>query len=253
MLSQILKQAIITVTFIAGVVLVYSVTIAISGYVFSRAVEPGIALHQPPVSERLGPADSVAADEKSDATGSAVRQLPSASSGSQAEPALQRISALEPVDAPVSKPDRAAIVAPVVHGRPGQPATVAFTAAQQEMLGVQGIRLEPQIGDLPASLHAKTVEEPPLAEPEELVVQRILSLALVGVADPEHAPVDIDFNVPRLWFAWNQVDPARISLYRLAGDWQKLDTEYLGRGTESHFYTAHSPGLSTFAVGVTAP
>lgn len=63
----------------------------------------------------------------------------------------------------------------------------------------------------------------------------------------------IDFAVPSDWFTENGIDPASITMYRYHdGEWQALTTTLTGDGDGYYYYTAQTPGFSTFAIVGTA-
>ncbi len=89
-----------------------------------------------------------------------------------------------------------------------------------------------------------------LESPSDKVYQ-YLEIKLSDNADTSQIQsVDIDFKVKDSWITANTVDPSTIVLFRWTIRWNELPTIKTSTDSAYSYYTATSPGLSTFAIGV---
>ncbi|NQW17425.1 MAG: cation:proton antiporter [Chloroflexi bacterium] len=85
--------------------------------------------------------------------------------------------------------------------------------------------------------------------PEGTIVERLVTITLVEVDDPDEQPAIITFSVPALWLLVNQVLPKDVRLYRFMNEWTELATAPSGVSESDLLFKAQTPGFSLFAVG----
>lgn len=91
-----------------------------------------------------------------------------------------------------------------------------------------------------------------LESPSDKVYQ-YLEIKLSDNADlSQIRSVDIDFKVPNTWVIANNVDETQIVLFRWTNAWNELSTIKDSKDNTYIYYTATSPGLSYFAIGVSS-
>ncbi len=65
---------------------------------------------------------------------------------------------------------------------------------------------------------------------------------------------NIEFKVEKSWLTDNNIDPTTVKLLRYTTTWTELPTAYVSEDATYRYYTATTPGFSTFAVvGATLP
>ncbi len=91
------------------------------------------------------------------------------------------------------------------------------------------------------STKPQSVSEPSTAVPG-VVVSHYLDIA------------NIEFKVEKSWLTDNNIDPDTVKLLRYTTTWTELPTTYVSEDATYRYYTATTPGFSTFAVvGATLP
>ncbi|HUV83088.1 MAG TPA: PGF-pre-PGF domain-containing protein [archaeon] len=68
-------------------------------------------------------------------------------------------------------------------------------------------------------------------------------------AEGRLSDIIINFRVPYQWFADNNIDPAKLTMYRFNdGEWHPLETTLNGQNGEYYLYSTSTSGFSSFAI-----
>ncbi len=184
--------------------------------------------------------------------------------GVAGEPVATPVSEVSGTEVPViSGPEEAviSIVPPLISsgppitvelppGQAGQPSRVSFSSEQRAELGIDFVEVNLPDGAAGVKLTARNLDAPPVEFLGDVTLQRLLSIELEGVEDPDRVSAVIAFDVHVNFLDYNYVPPDQVSLYRLADSWTELETSYEGQtGDDMFHYTAHTPGFSVFAIG----
>ena len=84
-------------------------------------------------------------------------------------------------------------------------------------------------------------------------VYQYLEVAAEGFDEADVRSVTLSFAVPNRWLDDDGRDAASVSLVRLANGWQRLATWVTDRAGDETTFQAVSPGLSVFAIVISAP
>lgn len=68
-------------------------------------------------------------------------------------------------------------------------------------------------------------------------------------AEGRLSDIMINFHVPYQWFAENDIDPAKLTMYSFhEGEWHPLETTLNGQDGEYYLFSSLTPGFSSFAI-----
>ena len=68
-------------------------------------------------------------------------------------------------------------------------------------------------------------------------------------AEGRLSDIMINFRVPYQWFAENDIDPAKLTMYSFhEGEWHPLETTLNGQDGEYYLFSSLTPGFSSFAI-----
>ncbi|MBS3060431.1 MAG: PGF-pre-PGF domain-containing protein [DPANN group archaeon] len=140
----------------------------------------------------------------------------------------------------------------------GATTTVDIPASISEKLGVEKIEIKAK-NDIPAgaTIEVQKISDKPatiaIAPPAAAVgggpVYAYLEITTSGFTTDDVEEATIDFKVAKSWLEENGFTPADIALNRFHGDvWSELPTEVIEGNGEFVWFSAVSPGFSTFAV-----
>ena len=126
------------------------------------------------------------------------------------------------------------------------PATAAFTTTS---LDVTSITVTTTAGAPAATITATEATSPPAGVPAPSgTVSTYLELS-TNVPPSTIATVTISFKVSKAWAIANGIDISTIALARYAnGAWTSLPTTQTSSDASYYYFTATSPGFSTFAI-----
>ena len=79
-------------------------------------------------------------------------------------------------------------------------------------------------------------------------VYKYLEITKTGIQTSQMSSVKINFKVPKSWLASNNIDKNTVSLNRYSDGWTKLATTIRSEDANYVYYTADTPGFSTFAI-----
>ena len=89
--------------------------------------------------------------------------------------------------------------------------------------------------------------EPSLVD-ADIVLYKYIDISHVNISNSDTDSAVIRFKVPQDWIKANNIDPAKIELWRYTTQWDKLPTVKATETDLNIFYEATSPGLSTFVI-----
>ncbi len=80
-------------------------------------------------------------------------------------------------------------------------------------------------------------------------VYKYIEITKSNMDNKDIETVKINFKVEKSWIESKKYDFNSVNLHRYNNNvWEELDTERIGIGSDYYFYSAESPGLSTFAI-----
>jgi len=100
------------------------------------------------------------------------------------------------------------------------------------------------------------VEPPPEVVAPPVITYRYLNIVGTNITDEDIEVATIDFKVARSWIEETGVDVDTITLSRydpVTQAWEWLPTTKIGEDETYVYFSAESPGLSVFAIGVARP
>ena len=83
-------------------------------------------------------------------------------------------------------------------------------------------------------------------------VYQYLQIELTNADASQISKADIDFKVRNDWLEEHNAESDRVRLFRMTQQWDQLPTDQESTDSIYNYFTAHSPGLSYFAVGLVA-
>ncbi|MBI4162294.1 MAG: PGF-pre-PGF domain-containing protein [Candidatus Aenigmarchaeota archaeon] len=89
--------------------------------------------------------------------------------------------------------------------------------------------------------------EPSLVD-ADVVLYKYLQISHVNISNSDTDSAVIRFKVPADWIKANNIDPAKVELWRYTTQWDKIPTVKTAETDLNVFYEATSPGLSVFVI-----
>ncbi|PLW79407.1 hypothetical protein C0585_07940 [Candidatus Woesearchaeota archaeon] len=136
---------------------------------------------------------------------------------------------------------------------PAGTVTVSFSKDTLELVGIEigvGEDLEG------VKITGKSLLEKPGSLPELNVnskskkVFKYLEIVHSNLDNEDVTEATITFKVPKSWVEANADNPQSIMLYRFTETWKELVTTFLREEGDNYIFSADSPGMSYFAIGV---
>ena len=115
-------------------------------------------------------------------------------------------------------------------------------------IAVTGVSIEVKNAVANTEIKVASLASNPIAAAAAAKVYQYLQLTKSNIADADASKITINFKVPKSWLTANNIDKNTIALNRYDSAWAKLPTTIRSEDSTYVYFTATSPGFSTFAI-----